>query len=126
MEMTYNLDELYYCGMRLTCHLCGDNATDGYVARWNGWNGPDFCRLVACQECIEAGAEQIDQRIEDFASALEARAKKVRGYIGQVKLPSHAELQSFIAAENSAEEQRLRESEIMQPNDPPHQARTGE
>jgi hypothetical protein len=46
--------------------------------------------LRACEQCLEAGQDRLDDRLRKSADVCEARATALRGLIGRVKIPTYA------------------------------------
>jgi hypothetical protein len=77
---------------RYPCNICGGYTEKVTVlARGHG--------LLVCERCLEAGADNIDERLERYAAALEAMAAETRALIGRLLVPSYAEWQAAMAAE---------------------------
>ena len=66
--------------------------------------------LLVCEFCLEAG--DIDERLERRATRLEAAAAGTRALIGRLVVPSYAEWQAAVAAEDEDFDRYYRADEI--------------
>ena len=72
---------------RWPCTVCGgttEKVNTLTEARWSCGN-----TMRVCESCLKAG--NIDERLEQYAEAMDARARAVRGLIGQLKVPSYTD-----------------------------------
>ena len=92
---------------RHPCNVCG----------WYTERVPVWARghgLLVCEGCLEAGAGEIDERLERYAAALEATAAATRALIGQLVVPSYAEWQATVAAVNDESRRFHRATDIAE------------
>ena len=89
------------------CNVCGGYTEKVLVlARGHG--------LLVCEGCLEAGAGEIDERLERYAAALEAMAAATRALIGRLVVPSYAEWLARVAAVNDKRARYDRAYDIAQ------------
>jgi hypothetical protein len=91
---------------RHPCNVCGSSERHSVWARGHG--------LLVCRCCLEAGAVDIDERLERFAASLEATAAATRALIGRLVVPSYAEWQAAVAAEAEDFERYHRAEDIAE------------
>ena len=96
---------------RWPCHVCGGcTEKDPILAEGEQDLGPTeigvgrkYRTVRVCDRCLKGtGGLSIDQRLENFASLLEAEAELTRALIGRLKVPSHAEWEAACCEFNDA------------------------
>ena len=85
---------------RWPCTFCG--GTTEKVAMLCEGEG-----LRACEQCLEAGQDQLDERLRKTADAYDGEAQARRSLIGRVKIPTYAECK---AAEKAYDDEALEAS----------------
>jgi len=74
------LEPMY--AINANCHVCG--SVENYNGEIFGTADND---MRICPDCLKAGTEEIDRRLEHLAQIWDARARWTRSLIGRLKLP---------------------------------------
>ena len=64
--------------------------------------GRDYRTVRVCDQCLEGAEGTIDERLELYASRLDAEAEHTRALIGRLQVPSFAELEAARRAHDAA------------------------
>jgi hypothetical protein len=85
---------------RWPCDFCCGGSTGEKVAiLCEADNGEDGAIIRACEQCLKAGQDRLDDRLRENADYYERRAKELRGMIGGFKIPTY---EAWEAAERLA------------------------
>jgi hypothetical protein len=75
---------------RYPCTICG-GYTDKNAVLCEGDDNVNGGGVRACEQCLEAGQDQIDARLKEHIAAVEEQAQMLRKLVNQIQVPTFAE-----------------------------------